>query len=174
MMAMSAVPSIVWKIFGALALILALVWGFREYRDWVFAQGYEKAVADRRERDKVAEDAARIKADKETKAAQEKAEADAVKREKERLAYEKTIDGLRAAALRGNSGMRAPGPRILTCPKGQSPGPAGGPVPEEGYVILPETAASVLDAAAYIRQSVLDRNALIDKYEACRATANAQ
>lgn len=104
---------------------------------------------------------------------QAKFDNESAQRQKEKIDHEKAMSGVLANARRGDSGLRAPGtcPRIAAAPASASP--ASGPVAEEGYVLLPETAESVLDAASDLRQSVLDRNALIDAYQQARATCNA-
>lgn len=107
------------------------------------------------------------------RALQEKFDSESAQRQKEKTEHEKAMSSVLANARRGDSGMRAPGacPRIAAAPADS--GAASRPVAEEGYVLLPETAESVLDAASDLRQGVLDRNALIDAYQQARATCNA-
>lgn len=172
---MIALPDVIptsWKV-GAALLLIGVLFAVDAYRVHEADQtGYVRATTERAARDgaqKIADDA---KAANDTKTRQEKADIEAAQRQQEKAKYEATIEDFRAAARRGNSGMRAPGACIPAASPGVGAGPAGGPVAETGYVLMPETAESVLDAAAVIRQGVLDRNALIDKFNECRAAAN--
>lgn len=164
--------TVLWKIGAVLALVAALIsidtWRVHEADQ----AGFDRATSQRAERDRQQKITDGEQAARDTKTRQDKADADALARQQEKDKYEATIDDLRLAARRGNSGMRAPGTCVPKAATGASTGAAGGPVAETGYVLLPETAGSVLDTAAYIRQSVLDRNKLIDEYNVCRAAAN--
>ncbi len=160
------------KALAVVVLLGALVFGWKHHEATVYERGHAAAIAER----KAADDIELAKAIKqvgiETKAMQEDAEKKATERQEEKVKYEATINDLRTAARRGNSGMRNPDACVRSDAKSDGPSTASGPSAETGHDLLPETADTILDTAAYIRQSVLDRNALIDKYEMCRTAAN--
>lgn len=162
-----------WKIGAAGLLAAVLVAGHLWSVNAAEKRGYTMAVSERAVADSkhLADDTA--KADKETKDRQLKSEAEALARQQEKTKYEATINDLRVAARAGNSGLRVKATCVSADTKSAGSGPAARLGAEEGYVLMPETATSVLDAAADIRQSVLDRNTLIDRFNACRAAANA-
>jgi hypothetical protein len=161
-----------WKIVAALALTAALYGGWAWREAVVEQRGYDRAVAERQAQDdkRLAEALTETRA-KEI-ALQERITQEAATRNEEKTRYEQTIADLRTAARRGDSGLRAPGKCLPADPAPAHPGAAAGPGAEEGHVLLPETAESVLGAAADIRQGVLDRNALIDLYNQMRAVCN--
>lgn len=169
---MIIIPPALLKIGAALALVGAIGAGAVYYRAHVWQLGYDKAVSTRAE-----QDAEKLKADtkaanKETARLQAEAEQKAIERQQKEAKYEATIKDLRAAALRGNSGMRLPGASVPTCPAREGASIASGPSAESGYVLLPETSASVLDAASDLAASVRRINALIIEHDKCRASAN--
>lgn len=162
-----------WKIGAGLVLAIVLAIGHMWSVNAADKRGYARAVTERATADakRLAEDT--IKADKETKDRQVKADSEAIARQQEKTKYEATINDLRAAARSGNSGLRVKGSCVPASPTSTGSSTPSGPLAEAGYVLVPEAAASVLDAAADLRQSVLDRSALIDRFNECRAAANA-
>lgn len=162
-----------YRLLALVALIAGLSFGVQAYHQHVYDEGHADAIAER----KVADDKQLAAATKDVHA-KEKALTDviykkALERAQEKARYENQLSDLRAAARRGNSGMRAPGSCLRANATPADPTAAGRPGAEEGFVLLPETAGSVLDAASELRQGVLDRNALIDEYNRVRATCNA-
>lgn len=163
-----------WKVGTGAALAIVLVIGHIWSVHDADKTGYARAVTERAAADakQLAEDTA--KADKETRERQAKADSDALVRQQEKTKYEATINDLRAAARAGNSGLRVKGSCVPASPTPTSSSTASGPSAEAGYVLVPEVAASVLDAAADLRKSVSDRNTLIDRFNECRAAANSR
>lgn len=161
-----------WKAAGAVALVAAVVAGGAAYRSHVYHLGYNDAVSVRKEQDAKKKEEDTKTANAETARLQAEAEQKAIERQQKEAKYEATIKDLRAAALRGNSGMRLPGPSISACPAREGSSVASGPSAESGYVLLPETSASVLDAASDLAASVRRINALIVEYDKCRASVN--
>jgi hypothetical protein len=162
-----------WKPLVGILIVVALYFAWQSHEATVYQRGYDAAVSERKQQDDERLALKTAQAFAETNALRERMDADSTARLIERKTYETTIDGLRADARRGNSGMRAPG----TCvPRNTTPADsttASGPVDQEGFELLPETAESVLDAASELRNSVQDRNKLIDLYNQMRATCNA-
>lgn len=189
-----------WKPLAGIALAVALFFAWQAHEATVEQRGYDKghadgmlegfaagklkgyanAITERQSADDAKLAAATTKARAAELAMQEEFAQQSVKRQQEKVAYENTIDDLRAAARRGDSGMRLPagscpdrGARVLVGAAGKSSGAAGRTGGQEGYRLLPETAESVLDAASDLRQDVLDRNRLIDLYNKMRDACNA-
>lgn len=165
----------IWvKPLAILLLVAAVIGGGLAYHHHVYQLGYAAAVAERQADDdaKLAKDTAT--AHKKELALQAQVDQNAIERQQEKASHEKELADIRADARRGNSGLRAPAARLPADPARPDSGAASRPVAETGFVLLPETAESVLDAAADLRQGVLDRNALIDAYNACRAASNSE
>jgi len=171
-MIIPALSTTMWKAAGAVALVVAVVAGGAAYRSHVYHLGYDKAVSVRAEQDAKKKEEDTKAANAETARLQAEAEQKAIERQKKDAQYESTIKDLRAAALRGNSGMRLPATSVSKCAAPEGSGTASGPVTESGYVLLPETATSVLDAAGDLAKGMRRINALIAEYDKCRASAN--
>jgi hypothetical protein len=189
-----------WKPVAGVALAVALFFAWQSHEAAVQKRGYDKgyvagikkgtydgylkgygaAITERQAADdqKLAE--ATTKARAAELAMQEEFAKQSAQRQQEKVAYEKTIDDLRADARRGDSGMRLPagtcpdsGARVPADTKAASPGAAGGLPDPTGGNVVPEVADNVLGAAADLRQGVRQTNELIRLYNQCRATANA-
>lgn len=163
------------KPLAVLLLVGALFGGWRWRESVVYDNGYSAAVAERRQRDDEQLTLAMARTQATERALRERMDADSLARQNEKAKYEKTIDALRLKYSSGTGGLRAPGTCIPAATTGPDSGAAGGPGGEAGSVaLLPETTSSVLDAAVGLRNSVRDRNALIDLYEQARTACNAK
>lgn len=169
-----ALLKVLWKPLAGIALVLAMYFTLQAHDASIEQRAYDRAVAERRAQDDAQLTAATTKAHAQEAALQEQIYQQSVQRQEEKVKYEKTIADLHADARRGNSGMRAPGACVRADTAPADPAAAGRPGAETGFVLLPETAGSVLDAASDLRQGVLDRNALIDLFNQCRAAANKE
>lgn len=171
-MNLSVIPTS-WKVGAGAVLAIVLVIGHIWSVHNADKTGYARAVTERAAADakQLAADTAKV--DKETRERQAKADSDALTRQQEKTKYEATINDLRVAARAGNSGLRVKGSCVPASTTPASPSTPSGPSPEAGYVLVPETSESILSAASDLRQSVLDRNTLIDRFNECRAAANA-
>lgn len=162
-----------YKLIIAAGAVVVLVLGWQWRESVVYENGHAAAITERKADDdkKIAEETA--KAHAKERALEQTIYDDTISRAKEKAKYETDIETLRTAARAGNSGMRAPGTCLRANPAPANPSAAGGSRVEEGFILLPATAASVLDAASDSRNDVLARNALIDLYNQARATCNA-
>lgn len=165
--------SALYRVLALVALVAGLLFSARAYQQHVYDEGHAAAIAERKEADDRQLAAAIADAHAQEEALNDIIYTKALERAQEKSRYENQLSNLRAAARRGNSGMRAPGSCLRANATATDPAAAGRPGTEEGFVLLPETAESVLDAASELRQGVLDRNALIDAYNRVRATCNA-
>lgn len=163
-----------WAKALAVLAMIGIVIGSWQWREAVVdQQGYDRAVTERKQKDDAELAAATSKAREAEQALRAKIDADSAARLKETKKYEDTIADLRADVRRGAVRLRAPGACVPANPAPADPAAAGRPGAEAGFVLLPETAQSVLDAGADLRQGVLDYNALVDVYNTARATCNA-
>lgn len=88
--------------------------------------------------------------------------------------HETQLNAVRAAARAGTERLRCPGAALPADTAPANPAAASGPEPEAGRdSIVPATADDLFRIAGSIRQSVRERNALIDAYNAARETCNA-
>lgn len=103
-----------------------------------------------------------------------KLDAATTQRLQENADHETQLNAVRAAARAGAERLRCPGAALPADTEANNPGAASGPEPEAGRDgIVPATADDLFRIAGSIRQSVRERNALIDAYDAARATCNA-
>lgn len=162
------------KPLAILLLLGALFGGWQWRESVVYENGYSAAVAERRQRDDEQLALAMARSQATERGLRDRMDSDTLQRQAEKVAYEKTIDDLRARYRAGNGGLRAPGACVPATTPGPDTGAASGPGDQAGSVaLLPATTASVLDAAVGLRNSMRDRNALITLYEQARATCNA-
>ena len=163
------------KPLAWLALAGALIIGFRWHESKLYQSGYAAAMADRKTASEHELARATAQASDKERVLREQIDTTTMKRQQEKVDYEKTIADLTDRVRRGDVRLRAPGAcgRVHADPAPTNPGTADGPVDQEGFDLLPETAQSVLDAARELRDSVQDRNALIDEYNRVRAICNA-
>lgn len=92
----------------------------------------------------------------------------------ENVDHETQLNAVRAAARAGTERLRCPGAALPADTEANNPGAAARPEPEAGRdSIVPGVADDLFRIAGSIKQSVRERNALIDAYNAARETCNA-
>jgi hypothetical protein len=179
-----------WKLLGAAALVGALVVAKNAYDDHLIAQGDAAGAARVQGRWDNAE--AAIKADAqrmaavdtararaETAALQLKFDQLAERQQKDRLDHENDKRIAVAGALAGNvrlsiattGGASGALPEIGAV---EGAGPGIGTAREARADLLPEAAAAVLGIAGDYGQLVRDYNSLLGRFDAARATCNAE
>lgn len=165
-------------IIGAVLVIvlsIGAVFGVKSHDAGVYNEGHAAAVSERSALDaaKLLKDTAKAADDE--RAARDKRDAEATKRSMENADYEKRIANALARANRGDSGMYAPGncSGVSKSATAENSATVSGPADAEGFKLMPETAASVLDASADSARDVRHYNALMAEYERMRAVCNA-
>jgi hypothetical protein len=161
-----------WAIIAAL---FASAVGF----GWVKGAAHDHAKWEAADALRAKQDAAHLAAD----AARTKADSDKLRalfdtaaelRAKDTTDHEKQLETLRAAARAGTERLRCPAAALPADTETHDPAAAARSEPEAGRdSIVPGTADALFRIAAGIRRGVRERNALIDAYQAARATCSA-
>lgn len=161
------------KLLAVLALVGAVYVGWQRLEESIYQRGFDAAVAERKQQDDEHLAKATKQAQATERALRERMDSDSLARQTEKVAYEKTIDDLRADARRGAVRMRAPAACVRADAKGADPAATSGPGPAEEAYLLPEATDVVLDVASGGAKDVRDYNALVALYNQMRATCNA-
>lgn len=134
--------------------------------------GYNRAVAERKASDDALLKAATANARKAEAVLHNNLYQAALAREQDALRHEKDLADLRAAARSGTERLRCPA-IVHANPAPDDPAPAGGLGDQaRSGDLVPGTADDLFRIAASISAGVYRENALIDTYNAARATCN--
>lgn len=158
------IPDFAMKILGVVILLAALVTGYFTWESHIDKGGYDRAIAERKASDerqeKVDQAAALVK---ERQAQIDSNKANKLRQQKD-ADYEKTIEGLRADARRGNSGLRCPAVRLQTNTTSETASVSPGPGQAIGQQLVPEAADDLLSVAGDISKGMSRYNGLLEAY----------
>ncbi|HVG92392.1 MAG TPA: hypothetical protein VNB54_12945 [Alphaproteobacteria bacterium] len=176
---MIPLPSVAMlRLCGAIAAVVAVLGLGTFVHHRIYSQGWDArdAIAKQDERDAAAHYADEVRQAKDATATiKEAADRDAAAFQREREQHEKDISQHVAAALAGVERLRVP---VAGCTVREGAAPAStaaGTGTSDGTPadLMPGTAASILRFAGDSAQLVRDYNKLLERFDTCRAIANA-
>lgn len=164
-----------WMQVAAVVGLVAALWAGAEYAIHRFEmRGYNRAVAERKESDDALLKAATANARKAEAVLQDQLYTAALDREKDALRHEKDLATLRAAARSGTERLRCPAiVHANPAPDDSTAAARPGNEARSGDLV-PGTTDDLFRIAASIAAGVQRENALIDTYNAARATCNKE
>lgn len=178
-----------WKLGALVLAVTALLAAGDAYKRHIESvadkAGYDRSEGEWRKREAGIAEAARQHAEAgakqardETDALQEKFNAMADTRQKEKAQHEQDKRTAIAAALAGTERLRIPTNPAANCAvreagNGQDASTGTGVAPTSSADLLPQTAADILDIATDYGQLVRDYNTVVDRYADATRACNA-